>query len=356
MNQWLIALAVIACGLPAHLTAQVERKIGTETFLGPRAVEVEKAVNRGLAYLAAQQRPNGTFPGYRGKSCGIVSLAGMSFLSKGYTPGFGPYGRHINLCVDYVLKNQKPNGVLNNDEDDKGMYSHNIATLFLSEISGMVSPDRQIRLDRVLAKAMALSLQAQRLGEKAQRYTGGWRYEADSPDSDLSCSGWAIMSLRSCRLNGGRVPDEAIRASVQYIMRNHDREVGSFGYTDARNNSVTLSGAGLLCLELCGHHGAKETIAAGEFLLREHKEIADEHFAYYGVYYAAQGMFQLGGKYWNTFSKWMVDEYLPMQRVDGSWEHDRKGESIVYYTSMMLLSLTVPYRQLPIYQRDESVD
>lgn len=314
------------------------------------------AVKRGLAYLAKRQRPNGTFEGTRGRSCGIVSLAGMAFLSTGNLPGQGPYGVHVNRCVDWVLDNQKPGGLLNHDSGDKGMYSHNIATLFLSEVSGMVDPERQKKIDEVLPKATSLILIAQKLDQKSRRHAGGWRYSADSRDSDLSCSGWALMALRSARLNGARVPDRAIEAAVEYIYRCHDRHKGSFGYQDSMNHSSTLTGAALLCLELCGHHDSESTIAAGNFLLKVHPRIEQQQFAYYGVYYGAQGMFQLGGDHWDTFADWMYKTYLPKQRVEGSWRHHRSYESDIYYTAMMVLSFTVPYRQLPIYQRDESVE
>jgi len=133
---------------------------------------VDRAVERGLKYLAKNQRRNGTFDGTRGESCGIVSLAGMAFLSVGSTPGYGPYGLHINRCVDWVLDQQKSTGLLNTDSADKGMYSHNIATLFLSEVSGMVDPARQKKIDKVLPRATALILSAQKLDQKGHRHAG----------------------------------------------------------------------------------------------------------------------------------------------------------------------------------------
>ena len=46
--------------------------------------------------------------------------------------------------------------------------------------------------------------------------------------------------------------------------------------------------------------------------------------------------------------------FLSEQRQDGSWDYKGKGSD--YCTAMMVLSFSVPYRQLPIYQRDETVD
>jgi hypothetical protein len=51
---------------------------------------------------------------------------------------------------------------------------------------------------------------------------------------------------------------------------------------------------------------------------------------------------------------WMYDTYLGKQGEDGSWNSREAGR--IYGTAMMTLAFTVPYRQLPIYQRDETVD
>jgi hypothetical protein len=45
---------------------------------------------------------------------------------------------------------------------------------------------------------------------------------------------------------------------------------------------------------------------------------------------------------------------LKKQSEDGSWNSREAGR--IYGTCMMVLAFTVPYRQLPIYQRDETVD
>ena len=49
-----------------------------------------------------------------------------------------------------------------------------------------------------------------------------------------------------------------------------------------------------------------------------------------------------------------VSTHVPAVKSDGSW--DSRSAGPVYGTSMMVLAFTVPHRQLPIYQRDETVD
>ncbi|NNE93345.1 MAG: prenyltransferase [Verrucomicrobiales bacterium] len=315
---------------------------------------VENAVEKALKYLAENQSSDGTYNDSYGRSVGVVSLVGMAYLSAGYTPGYGEYSENLDRCIEYVLDGQRSNGLLDRSDSGHGlMYAHNIATLFLSEVSGMVDEETQQKLDRVLSKATKLLLSAQAVPKNAS-HRGGWRYKPDSRDSDLSCSGWALMALRSAKLNGAQVPDEAIKMAVEYVFRNHDKNSGRFGYTDPWGHSETLTGCGLLCLELCGYHGTPSTYKAGDFVLANRQRIVNNAHEYYANYYNAQAMFQLGGKYWEQYADWMYTEYLPKQNANGSWSNGRNGGT--YGTAMMVLSFTVPYRQLPIYQRDETVD
>lgn len=325
-----------------------------KTVFSKWKAKADPAVERGLQFLAKVQQTDGKFPGTYGGSSGIPSLVAMAFLSKGYTPTEGRYAETINRCIDFVLRSQQRNGVINAGSAGSGpMYAHNISTLFLSEVSGMVDPERQKRIARALPRALKVILDAQRI-PKQERHRGGWRYHPHSDDSDTSCSGWALMALRSAKLNGAAVPDRAIEDAVKYLYRNYDPQQGCFGYSGKHNHRESLTGMGLLCLELCGEHGKPATIKAGDFVLKTHRSLANNHHGYYGNYYAAQGMFQLGGKYWETYADWMYEHYLRNQEEDGSWVSLEAGS--VYGSAMMVLAFTVPYRQLPIYQRDETVD
>lgn len=314
----------------------------------------DPAIEKALQYLARVQRPDGSFPENYGESTGIPALVGMAFLSKGHLPTEGPYKESLNRCIDFVLANQKPDGLFEKGHAGSGpMYAHNIATLFLSEVSGMVDPGRQEKIEIALPKALGLILRAQAV-KKDQRNTGGWRYHPGSKDSDTSCSGWALMALRSAKLNGAAIPDEAIAAAVEYLKRHQDPVEGTFGYTDRKDHARSLTGMGLLCLELTGLHGSPETVKAADYVMKTFRTLPGEQFEFYGNYYNSQGTFQIGGRYWAEYAAWMYETYLAKQLEDGSWNSREAGR--IYGTAMMALAFTVPYRQLPIYQRDETVD
>lgn len=338
--------------------------------------KLDAAVDRGLAYLARQQiddqaarqmgRPElaGSFreeaiPG----NTGITSLAVMAFLAKGHLPGRGPYGTVINGGIDYLLQQQLENGMLvcrNTTGRTIGlMYEHSIATLLLSEVSGMVDPARQKRIDQVLSKALLVLLQAQKV-PKSEEQTGGWRYTPGTTDSDLSLTGWSIMALRAAKLNGAAIPDEHIEMAVSYILNCHQNDRG-FAYTPAHGASTAaMTGIGILCLELCGEHGSEELIAAGDYILSRPPRMTDangglQRFRYYAFYYCGQAMFQLGGRHWTQFAPIMYDALLTDQSADGSWSYEAPilKYNTCYPTSLAILTLTVSARQLPIYQREE---
>ncbi len=316
--------------------------------------KVNPAVENALAYLQHIQKDDGSFEGTYGDSTGVPALAGMAFLSKGHLPTEGPYTVALNRCIDFILANQKPDGVFEKGSAGNGpMYAHNIATLFLSEVSGMVDPERQARISAALPKALGLILRAQAVA-KDENNRGGWRYQPGARDSDTSCSGWALMALRSAKLNGAAIPDTAIAAAVQYLHRHQQDKDGAFGYTGSDDHALSLTGMGLLCLELCGEHGSERTKHAADWVLRNFRGLPGSQFEFYGNYYNAQGMFQVGGRYWQEYANWMYATYLPKQSPDGSWDSHEAGRT--YGTAMMVLAFTVPWRQLPIYQRDETVD
>ena len=316
--------------------------------------DIDDSIEAGLAYLDSVQLPNGAYPGKFGDTGAISALAGMAFLAKGYTPESEKYGETICKDIDYVLSVVNPaDGYFGNKFQGQGMYVHSICTLFLSEVSGMVDPERQAKFDEILPLAVKLLLDAQNI-RKNERDNGGWRYTPRSNDSDMSCSGWCLMALRSASLNGGQVPKESIEKAVEYVRKQRNPGEGSFVYQGGGNGSGrTLTGAGILYLELCGRHNDEMSLKAARYLMRVYKELPSDGNRSYGMYYAAQGLFQLGGENWKVFSDWMYRTWIPRQKSNGSWTEE---ESTAYSTSLLVLAFTVPYRQLPIYQRDETVD
>ena len=358
------------------LTTQSVRAQDAAALHAEYQPRLDAAIDRGLAYLAQNQidrdaarnmnRPElvGSFrsPAVPGNT-GITSLAVMAFLAKGHLPGQGRYGDVINQGIDYILSQQLDNGLLiskNRQGRTTGlMYSHSISTLLLCEVSGMVDHERQRKIDEVLPSALLVLLQAQKV-PKAEQNVGGWRYVPGTTESDLSLTGWSIMSLRAAKLNGAAIPDEHIEMAVSYILNCHTPS-GGFAYMPRMNApSTSMTGIAVLCLELCGEHGNEDLLDAGNYILHNPPKMRDDdgqavRFRYYSFYYCGQAMFQLGGRYWSEFAPYMYDSLLEDQQPNGCWAYPNGvlQHNTTYPTAMAILTLTVSARQLPIYQREE---
>ena len=340
----LLMLALLLLASPAWLRADDEVS---------RDERIDRSIRRGLAFISRGQTETGTFDSHPARNyTGIPALCGMAFLAVGDVPGPTPNGALLERIIDHLLERARDDGYLGTNGGK--MYSHCISTLFLCEVSGMVDTNRQAKIDALLPKAVRIILDAQAV-KKSPLHQGGWRYEPNSGDSDMSCSGWALMALRSARLNGAPVPDKAIDDAVGYLLRHHDTNTGTFGYQDTRSNAEKLTGAGLLCLELCGRHGHPATQRAARYLGQNFPRLQNVDRRFYGMYYASQGLFLIGGETWQNFSEWMYAYWIPRQAPDGHWDMGEDG-CPYYQTALVVLAFTVPYRQLPIYQRDETVD
>ena len=240
------------------------------------------------------------------------------------------------------------------------MYGHGIITLMLAEMLGMgvdEAMDAQLRDSCQRAIDLILRSQKVRRGERSQ---GGWRYEPQHPDADLSVTVWQLMALRAGKNAGLEVPVEAIEQGVQYVRNCYYSsykdgkpvsENRGFGYQAGGGHKFSTTAEGLLSMQVCGQYEAPEVIGASNYLLKNGPRWGDEWF-FYGTYYYAQGMAQRGGEYASTSKQKTAVEMLKRQGRDGSWRtSEGHGAGAIYSTSLALLSLSIHHNYLPIYQR-----
>jgi hypothetical protein len=314
---------------------------------------VDLAIVRALEFLSKQQQPSGAWTiDSIGECTAGTSLAVMAFLAAGHMPGEGPYGEQIEKGIRWVIQHQEENGMLVARRSHGPMYSHGISTLMLAEVVGMTNEADAADVRRALERAIKLILQSQAF-EKDSRHAGGWRYQVDSRDSDLSVTGWQAMALRAAKDVGCDVPKESIDKAVEYVKNCAARDNRGFGYQPGNGQTPTLSGTGITCLEVCGDHGSREAVGAAEYLLDDRLRY-DSNYFYYGVYYTGVGMFKMGDHYATEYREHLVKLLLPIQEADGSWKAVHGSErqhGANYATALSVLALAVDYRYLPIYQR-----
>lgn len=318
--------------------------------------QVDAAIRRALDYLKTTQKPNGAWALGDGRDAtSITSLAVLAFMACGHVPGEpGPFGQVVERGVRYVVDNQQANGLLATNTINGPMYCHGISTLMLAEACGMMADDASAKKTRAaLARAVEVIVRAQALS-KPPDHAGGWRYQPDARDSDLSVSGWQVMALRAAKGAGCQVPAEAIDQAIDYLKRCAFAD-GGFGYQPGGSPNNPRTGTGTLALELCGTHNTPEAIAGGDYLLRkENAPRWSSPYFFYEAYYVPQAMFQLGDKYFQPYYPQLVALLMKHQAADGSWlsgdGNDRTaGRS--FCSAMGVLALAVEYRYLPIYQR-----
>jgi hypothetical protein len=316
----------------------------------PTKKEVDDAIERGLRYLSQSQDADGSWGAGRVKNPAITALSVMAFLSAGHVPGEGKYGDTVERGIQAVLKSQHANGLIAT-EGGHEMYHHGIATLMLAEAAGMTQGKLADELRSKLEKAVVVILEAQR---KNGQHKGGWRYRREGIDGDISVTGWQLMALRAAKNLGCDVPAEAIDQAIDYVKRCNDPISGGFRYFPAGGQlTPALTGTSVLALELCGkeYHRKPELLKAGSYILKHPPRWGGAHF-FYTIYYCSQATFQLGGNYWDFYRPQLQQVLLQNQQPKGQWQIG-DGYGANYGTAMAILSLTVEYRYLPIYQRGE---
>jgi hypothetical protein len=327
--------------------------------------EVDTAIDRGIDFLLSKARSDGAITD-RDHATAMTSLAIMALASIGTTVGEeSPRGRAMYQALEYVLRDdmRDKQGYFGKKDDSK-MYGHGIVTLMLTEMLGMGADDAQdAKIQSGCRDGIDLIIRSQKIA-KTELHRGGWRYQPDALDSDLSVSVWQLMALRSAKNDGMEVPSAAIDDAVEYLERSFttplDRQgkptepLGGFSYTaNQRNPTYTMTSAGLLALQVCGRYESPLVVAASDWLMANPPKWGDRFF-FYGTYYYAQGMHQRGGHYAKQAETLVKKLLLDKQQGNGSWiaqGGEETGPGTVYSTSLAILSLSVKYHYLPIYQR-----
>ncbi len=336
-----IILALLVQAHPCVAEENISRQ--HENLITAKA---EQGIENGLSYLADRQLEDGSFgtSGYA-QNVAVCALGGMAYLASGSTPERGPYATQISRCIDYLLANTTDSGFISaQDATSRGpMYGHGFSVLFLCETYGMANqPELRDRLGQAVSIIVA-----------SQNETGGWRYQTDSKDADLSVTVCQIMALRAARNAGIAVPSETIDRAVAYIKGCQNPD-GGFRYmrsTSKPASQFARSAAGVVAFYNAGIYEGSELDAGLTYLdqfLPGSKGQENEPYYFYAHYYAAQAMWHAGGKRWTTWYPAVREELLARQRTDGSWMDSICPE---YGTAMACIVLQVPNNYLPILQR-----
>src|SRR5258708_37898900 len=213
------------------------------------------------------------------------------------------------------------------------------------------------KLEAAIAKAAKVILDAQKVPQGP--HAGGWRYEINAADADISVTGWQLMAVGGAANCGAAVPKEVLDKGVAYMRRLAvaREQGGGFGYQNGGGPNRARTGTGTLSLELLGQRSADqphlpEAIAGGEYLLKNPFTNPGDEFYYYSVYYGSQAANQLGGKYWDGIYPHPRDTLPRHQHPDGSAPNGPGNEQsggAADFTSMAGVGACVSDHYLPLF-------
>ena len=370
---------LIAADASSEVVAVDPPRIATDVISPADWSRVDATVDRALQFLSSKQRTDGSFEGPPNGQPGITGLCVLAFLSRGHLPNQGPYGESMNRAIEFVLANQRRDGLFSfvNVEQDgdaahAALYNHGIAGLMLCETYGMTQDEQQERIRTGILKGISFTKKHQKLviSRGPRRDRGGWRYYGPSSNnSDVSATAWQLMFLRSARNAEFEVPKHYIDEAMNFIRRCFDPRTGAFVYrlsTPTANGGATgtrvrggVVGGGIVALSLGGEHNSEMAQHAGKWILNYDFQRYNRtpHFKdryHYSAFYCSQAMFQLGGEYWEKFYPKLMNTLVANQHPDGSWDPEATRDTAfgnIYTSALTVLALTPPYQLLPIYQR-----
>ncbi len=338
----LFGVAVIGVsGLPAVGQEAAPESTAVDFMTPP----THEAIRSGLDFLAGRQDDDGSFgtSGYS-RNVAVCALGGLAFMSSGSTPSRGPYGQNVEQCVAFILDNVQPESgfIAVPDTSSHGpMYGHGFATLFLAEAYGM---SMRADLREKLSAAVNLIV-------KTQNREGGWRYQPQPRDADISVTICQIMALRAARNAGIHVPSATVDRCIDYVKRSQNPDGGFMYMIQGGQSAFPRSAAGVVALYSSGVYEGEEIQRGLEYLMghvpRGGQFHRESHY-FYGHYYSVQAMWHAGGEHWKNWYPAIRDELLALQRPDGSWMDSICQE---YGTAMACLVLQMPNNYLPIFQR-----
>src|SRR5262249_20002967 len=227
---------------------------------------------------------------------------------------------------------------------------------------------------------------------KAQKKDGGWRYGPTWPISDLSCTSWVLMALKSGQLAGIIIPSETLENATKFL-KSVERPDGGYNYFAPRTIETegimqpipaTMSAVGIVCrqyLQDLSGNGAdaqkSQNMMRGiDILVKNPPRMypaADvvgktpngnmdgsaNYTCHYYWYYATYALLQAGGEPWRGGNPPMRDLLVRLPKkseknpfLKRGW--DREGSQWMQpcgrtgVTSLALLTLEVYYRHLPL--------
>ncbi len=302
----------------------------------------DRIIEGALKFLASRQLPNGSWEGNNHQAA-VTAYVMIAFMASGQLPGEGEYGRAMTRGLQFLLGCVRPDGYIAAPTGETNMYGHGIATIALSELYGQTH-DVEIRTR--LERAVQLII-------KCQSDAGGWRYQPQKSDADISVTVLQVVALRSAKNSGIDVPQGTIDKAVAYVKSCHKKDSGGFAYQPGQPVGFARTAAAIYSLQVCGRYDDPMVKTGSDYLVDRFDK--DREWFVYGNFYAAPAQYMVGGDTWKKWYANVSRNLLSKIRRNAQgvyWPQDGgQGVSDVYTTAVYATILAMPYHYLPLYQR-----
>ena len=338
------------------------------------SARLQRAIRKSVDYLVRRQQ--------RGVGCwgtqnrlALTSMATLAIMSSGNTPRRGPYAENVQQAVRWILGHQVRVGTYRHAFwDEKNGYSdihnHGYALLALTQAYGESGQELDLRMGRAIRLGIRASVESQHpnggFGYFIRQHvppSSREMYRGDEASTTIS----QIQALRGARNAGFEIPAGMIEKAERYIFRSQHKPTGGFIYS-LKNGRVSfkegsntptfaITAASACVLNALGTYRGPSLERAiqymEQFVPPADKEV---HFFYYGHFYAAQVMHQIGGERGRRWRDKVLKELLERQRADGSFpragdSHVPGDDGTLLNTAWSLQIMTMDQGVLPIHER-----
>ncbi len=337
-----------------------------------QADDIHQALNRALDYLVKHQTDDGGFNSRTGK----VAIAGLAIQAL---LGAENLQRNdwntIYKAIDYLesfyhspkeyskgtLFTEKRKGAIFSSHV---LYEHAIAITALIEAN---SAGVKGKLPEMIREGIAFIQHAQ-VSEnrpailngpfaKDHRHYGGWKYEADAKNADLSVSGWQIIALIAGKRAGFEVSAGTLDRARTFVEHCYDSKKKQFAYFPKGQVSTGRCAMGALSMQLLDKKDDPRIKQAIRMILTRPPTWEGEPlhggYPFYYAYYGTRAAYIDGGKTWSVWKQAVCGMLVRHQNKTGSWElnakEDNRGLDSIYSTALGALSLEICSGIPPIY-------
>jgi hypothetical protein len=327
----------------------------------PTRQEIDQAIERGLAWLAASQDEDDGYWGSGNYRLGDTAAVVLAFENEGHFPGGGTaYSANVEAGLDYIFSKAvetsvpvQPAGDPDTDGDGQAVYFNHYEQSYETGMCVMAivasnTPDRIVTdgdcagwtYFEVVQDVVDWWAYAQ---NETGSGRGGWRYEANSDDSDNSVSQWPVLGMIAAEQWGIYAPEwvkDELDIWVNYIQNPN----GGSGYTLPEGGSgvnVNMAKTGALLVEHYWLGDDKDTSTRAQdainYIDNRWEGTPDGHegnkghpYAMFAVYKGLELMevhtlpsVQPDGDWWGDYAQYLVDTQDSggyWGRAGGAWD------------------------------------